>query len=98
MPLVTRAKSSKNLALRVIEGEIMTTQSPPAYQCKPKWDTDCPLHVTYKVIQTIQVICRLHKRLDGFGDQAPEHVDKSKMKMLKRKINHDNNDEKNDDG
>lgn len=32
-------------------------------------------------------VITVHKQLDGFGDQAPQHVDKSKLKMLKRKIN-----------
>ena len=58
----------------------------PAYQQQAQVRSRLPIkrHIQGDSDNSVVTV---HRRLDGFGDQAPQHVDKSKLKMLKRKIN-----------
>ena len=57
----------------------------PAYQQQAQVRSGLPIkrHIQGDADNSVVT----HGQFEGFGDQAPQHVDKSKLKMLKRKIN-----------
>ena len=58
----------------------------PAYQQQAQVRSGLPIkrHIQGDADNSVVTV---HGQFEGFGDQAPQHVDKSKLKMLKRKIN-----------
>ena len=58
----------------------------PAYQQQAQVRSGLPIkrHIQGDADNSVVTV---HRQFEGFGDQAPQHVDKSKLKMLKRKIN-----------